>query len=57
MTKEELKELEYIKSEIEYYTGRKADDDEAREILWFHQQNPRASLDEIIGDYYACEGC
>ena len=41
-----------IKKEVYYYTGHEATDDEALEILDFKTENPNASLDEIIKDYY-----
>ncbi len=44
--------IEKIKQEVYYYTGRYATDDEALEILEFKAENPNASLDEIIKDYY-----
>ena len=44
--------IEKIKKEVYYYTGRYATDDEAIEILDFKVENPEASLDEIIKDYY-----
>lgn len=44
--------IEKIKKEVYYYTGRYATDDEALEILDFKAENPEASLDEIINDYY-----
>lgn len=44
--------IEKIKKEVYYYTGRDATDDEALEILEFKAENPNASLDEIINDYY-----
>lgn len=44
--------IEQIKKEVYYYTGRHITDDEALEILDFQKENPEASLDEIINDYY-----
>ena len=44
--------IEKIKKEVYYYTGRYATDDEAFEIIEFSTENPEASLDEIIKDYY-----
>lgn len=45
--------LKEIKSEIEYYTGKKPTTQEAQEIAMFYN-NGSASLDEIISDYYGC---
>jgi hypothetical protein len=44
--------IEKIKKEVYYYNGRYITDDEALEILDFKNENPGASLDEIINDYY-----
>lgn len=44
--------IEQIKKEIYYYTGKRVTDDEALEILDFQKENPGASLDEILNDYY-----
>ena len=41
-----------MKKEIWYYSGKKATDEEAEEILGFIENNPSASLDEIIQEYY-----
>lgn len=46
--------IEQIKKEIWYYAGKKASTAEAEEILGFVEDNPEASLDEIISDYYGC---
>ncbi len=46
--------IEKIKKEVYYYLGRYATDDEALEIIEFKAENPNASLDEIIRDYYEC---
>jgi hypothetical protein len=46
--------IEQIKKEIWYYAGRKATTEEAEEILGFIEDNPEASLDEIISEYYSC---
>lgn len=45
--------IEQMKKEIWYYTGKKATKQEAEEILGFVEDNPSASLDEIIQEYYA----
>ena len=45
--------IEQMKKEIWFYAGKKATDQEAEEILGFAEDNPSASLDEIIQDYYA----
>ena len=45
--------IEKMKREIWYYSGKKATDEEAEEIIGFAEDNPNASLDEIIQDYYA----
>ena len=47
--------IQQIKKEVYYYTGREATEKEAAEILDFKNQNPHASLEEIIADYYECE--
>jgi hypothetical protein len=41
-----------LKREIWYYIGKKATDEEAEEILGFIEDNPEASIDEIISDYF-----
>lgn len=46
--------LKEIKSEIEYYTGKKPTTQEAQEIAMFYNNGCGASLDEIISDYYGC---
>ena len=46
--------IEQLKGEIYYYTGRKVSTEEAEEVLAFADDNPEASLDEIIADYYSC---
>ena len=46
--------IEQIKKEVWYYCGKEATDEEAEEILGFVEDNPNASLDEIISDYYSC---
>ena len=46
--------LESIKREIFYYLGKNVPDDEAEEIMYMKEDNPTASLDEIISDYYGC---
>jgi hypothetical protein len=43
-----------IRSEIEYYTGKKPTAQEAQEIAMFYNNGYGASLDEIISDYYGC---
>ena len=47
--------IEFIKSEVNYYTGRNIGDQEAMEILDFVEMNPGVSLAEIVADYYGCE--
>lgn len=47
--------IQTIKKEVDYYLGRKATDEEAQEILDLKEENPHASLGEIIADYYECE--
>lgn len=42
-----------MKKEIWFYAGKKATSQEAEEIIGFMEDNPSASLDEIIRDYYA----
>jgi hypothetical protein len=44
--------IEKIKKEVYYYTGKHIIDDEALEIIDLKAENPNASLDEIIKDYY-----
>ena len=44
--------LNQIRTEVYYYTGREATDEELEEIIDFKNENPHASLDEIIKDYY-----
>ena len=44
--------IEKIKKEVYYYTGREATDEELEEIIDFKNENPHASLSEIIKDYY-----
>jgi hypothetical protein len=46
--------IKEIKDEVLYYLRRRATDEEAEEILGFVEDNPEASLDEIISDYYGC---
>lgn len=46
--------IEEIKDEVLYYLRRRATNEEAEEILDFAEDNPNASLDEIISDYYGC---
>jgi hypothetical protein len=46
--------IKEIKDEVLYYLRRRATDKEAEEILGFVEDNPEASLDEIISDYYGC---
>ena len=46
--------IEMIKSEVYYYTGMRASNQEALEIKAFVEDCPGASLDEIISDYYGC---
>jgi hypothetical protein len=46
--------IDEIKREVMYYLRRKATTEEAEEILDFYENNPGASLDEIISDYYGC---
>ena len=43
-----------IKDEVFYYLHMQATDEEAEEILGFVEDNPEASLDEIMSDYYGC---
>lgn len=45
--------IEQMKKEIWFYAGKKATNQEAEEIIGFMEDNPSASLDEIIQDYYA----
>ena len=45
--------IDKMKKEIWFYVGKKATDQEAEEIIGFMEDNPSASLDEIIRDYYA----
>lgn len=47
--------IKEIKEEVRYYLRRHATDEEAEEILGFVEDNPEASLDEIISEYYGCE--
>lgn len=46
--------IEQMKKEIWYFTGKKATDEEADEIIGFAEDNPESSLAEIISDYYSC---
>ena len=46
--------IKQVKDEIYYYVGKRATDDEAEEVLGFIEDNPEASLDEIISEYYSC---
>lgn len=46
--------IEQIKKEVFYYSGKNISDEEADEILYFAEQNPSASLCEIISGYYNC---
>lgn len=46
--------VKQIKDEVLYYLRRRATDEEVEEILGFIEDNPEASLDEIISDYYGC---
>lgn len=46
--------IEFVKKEVYYYTGKVVSNVEAFEILDIAEDNPYASLDEIISDYYTC---
>lgn len=46
--------IKEIKEEVKYYLRRRATDEEAEEILGFIEDNPEASLDEIVSEYYGC---
>ena len=46
--------IKEVKEEVLYYLRRMATDEEADEILGFIEDNPDASLDEIIQEYYGC---
>lgn len=46
--------IKQMKKEIWFYAGKKATDEEANEIIGFVEDNPDASLDEIISEYYSC---
>ena len=46
--------VKQIKDEVLYSLRRRATDKEVEEILEFVEDNPEASLDEIILDYYSC---
>lgn len=46
-------DIEQIIKEVYYCTGRYCTKEEAYEILDF-MEGSRASLDEIIADYYGC---
>ncbi len=46
--------IEQIKKDIWYYAGFTATNEEAEEILGFIEDNPEASIDEVISDYYYC---
>lgn len=46
--------IEEIKKNIYYYAGIEASDEEAEEILYYCESNPRADLSAIISDYYCC---
>ena len=55
MTEEEFSmSIEFIKSEVLYYCGKKVSNQEAEEIKAFAEDCPGASLSEIISDYYGC---
>lgn len=56
MIKKQNIDLDYILEEIEYYTGRTASIEEAKEILWHLDHNSGTALEEIISAYYGCEG-
>jgi hypothetical protein len=44
--------LNQIRTEVYYYTGREVTDEELEEIIDFKNENPHASLSEIVHDYY-----
>ena len=44
--------IKQIKEEIYYYIRERATDEEAEEILDIMKNNPNASLDEIVAEYY-----
>ena len=46
--------IEQIKDEVYYYIGKRITNDEAEEILWFIEDNPGVSLDEIVQEYFSC---
>ena len=46
--------IKEVKEEVLYYLRRRATNEEAEEILGFIEDNPDASLDEIISEYYSC---
>ncbi len=46
--------IEQIKKEVFYYLGRMATDEEAAEIMDCAEENPCATLDEIIPEYFGC---
>ena len=46
--------VEQIKKEVYYYIGKKISDDEALEIMYFVEDCPGASLDEIVSEYFSC---
>jgi hypothetical protein len=46
--------IEQVKKEVWYYRGKMPTVQEAEEILDFAEENPSASLSEIVADYYGC---
>lgn len=44
--------VEQMQKEVWYYLGLRATKEEAEELLGFVEDNPKASLSEIISDYY-----
>ena len=43
-------ELEEVKREVYYYTGKTCSDQEAKEIKWYIDNG--ANLEEVISSYY-----
>lgn len=48
------KDLQFVLNEIFYCTGRKATKQEAKEIIWFTNNN-HSSLEEVIEAYYSVD--
>ena len=44
--------IEFIRKEIYYYTGKEPTNEEVEEIKYFYDQSQDSNLSEIISDYH-----